>query len=102
MAGTAKFQVNYGLPTLGAAQEVATGAASAASTAFGASTCAVLLACTQDCRVLFGTAPTALSTSTLLPAGVPLVIRVEKGQSWKVAAIQEAVAGKLSVTELPE
>lgn len=102
MGATAKVQVLYGLPPLGAAQDVVIGAGSLQSNAFAATTVSVLLASTSDCRIAFGTNPTATATSTLLPAGVPLPVRVEKGQSYKVAVIQESAAGKLSVTELPE
>lgn len=84
---------------LGAAQEVTTGAASAASTAFGAQTFAVLLSATAACRILVGDGtPTALATSTYLPANVFLTVTCNPGQ--RVAAIQESGAGKLSVTEL--
>jgi len=53
-------------------------------------------------RILFGTNPTALATSTLLPAGVPVPFQVLKGAAWKVAAIRETADGKLSITEMTE
>jgi len=84
---------------LGAAQEVAIGASSAASTAFGAQTYGIRLCSTAACRYIVsdGT-PTAVATSTLLPPSWVEVVQVNPGQ--KVAVIQETAGGKLSVTEL--
>jgi hypothetical protein len=83
----------------GTAQEVTTGAASAASSAFGSQTFAIRVSCTVACRIIVGDGtPTALATSAYLPANVIEYIRVSPGQ--KIAAIQETGAGKLSVTEL--
>jgi hypothetical protein len=71
------MDVTYGVPAaVVAPQEVTIGAASAQSAAFNA--------------------------ATLLPANMPLPFKVQKGASWKVAAIQELAAGKLSITELPD
>lgn len=84
---------------LGAAQEVTTGAASAASAAFGSQTYAIRLAASAACRYVVGDGtPTAVATSAYLPADWVEVVTVSPGQ--KVAAIQESGAGKLSVTEL--
>jgi len=84
---------------LGAAQEVAIGASSAASTAFGAQTYQVRLAATSACRVRIadGT-PTANATDAYLPPDKPEYFTCTPGQ--KVAVIQEAAAGKLSVVEI--
>jgi hypothetical protein len=83
----------------GTAQEVTTGAASAASAAFAAQTYAIRVTATAACRIIVGDGtPTALATSAYLPPNVVEYIRVSPGQ--KVAAIQEVGAGKLSVTEL--
>jgi len=84
---------------LGAAQEVAIGSASAASTAVGPETFQVRVAATSACRVRIGDGtPTALSTDTYLPADQPEYFTCTPGQ--KVAVIQESAAGKLSVTEI--
>jgi hypothetical protein len=83
----------------GTAQEVTTGAASAASAAFASQTYAIRVSATAACRIIVGDGtPTAIATSTYLPANVIDYIRVSPGQ--KIAAIQEVGAGKLSVAEL--
>ncbi len=84
---------------LGAAQEIAIGAASAASSAFGASTYQVRVAATSGCRIRIGDGtPTAVATDSYLPADKPEYFTCTPGQ--KIAVIQESAAGKLSVTEL--
>lgn len=84
---------------LGTQQEVTIGAASASCTnAVGATTLAVRLCATVDCRIVFAATPTALATSTLLPALCPEYFEIEPG--FKVAVIQESAAGKLSITEV--
>lgn len=88
-----------GMYRLGAAQEVTTGAASAASTAFGSQTYAIRIAATAACRFVVGDGtPTATATDAYLPANEVEVFTVTPGQ--KIAAIQETAAGKLSVVEL--
>jgi hypothetical protein len=82
-----------------AAQEVTVGAASAASSAFGTQTYVLRLAATTACRVRIGDGtPTAVATDTLLPANFPEYFVCTPGQ--KVAVIQEAAGGKLSITEM--
>lgn len=78
------------LPAL-AAQSVAVGAASAASTVLQAGTGLVRLCADVACRVIVGTGtPTALATSMLLASGVPeyFAVRPGSGASLKVAVIQ--------------
>ena len=83
----------------GAAQEVAIGAASATSAAFGAQTYQVRLAATSACRIRIGDGtPTALATDSYLPADRPEYFTCTPGQ--KIAVVQEAAIGKLSVTEV--
>jgi hypothetical protein len=84
---------------LGAAQEVTTGVASAASGAFGSQTRQIRVAATAACRIRVdnGT-PTATATDTYLPADTVEWLDVTPGQ--RIAAIQETAAGKLSVTEI--
>jgi hypothetical protein len=84
---------------LGAAQDVAIGAASAASAAFGAQTYQVRVAATSACRIRIGDGtPNALATDSYLPADRPEYFTCTPGQ--KIAVIQEAAGGKLSVTEV--
>lgn len=84
---------------LGPAQEVAVGAASAASTAFGSQTYGVRICSTVACRYVVGDGtPAALATSAYLPPNWVEVLTCSPGQ--KVAVIQETAGGKLSVVEL--
>jgi hypothetical protein len=82
---------------LGTAQEVAIGAASAASAAFGAQTYQVRVVATSACRVGDGT-PAALAADSYLPADRPEYFTCTPGQ--RIAVIQESAGGKLSVTEV--
>lgn len=85
---------------LGAAQNVAIGAASAASSAFGSQTRQIRVATTGAChfRVGDGT-PTAVATDSLLPTGVVDYITVGPGQ--KLAVIQDgASTGNINITEM--
>lgn len=83
---------------LGAAQEVATGAASATSAAFAGDTQMIRVVCTAACRIKIGSAPVAAAADPLLPANTVEYIAVSGGE--QIAAIQEAAAGKLSITEI--
>jgi hypothetical protein len=84
---------------LAAAQDVTVGAASAASTAFGAQTFQIRVAATTACRIKVGDGtPTAAATDALLPANQVDYLSCTPGQ--KIAVIQEAAGGKLSVTEI--
>ena len=98
--------VNSGniMPTikLGTAQEVTIGASSAQSTIIGTAgqtpNKLVRLSATSACRIVTsGTNPTATATSTYLPANVIEFTEITPGD--KIAVIQEAAAGKLSITE---
>jgi len=93
----------------GAAQQVAIGAASAASTAFGSQTYWIRIVASGSltttnlgCRILIGDGtPTAVATSPFLPYQWVEFVAVNPGQ--KIAVIQDgtAVAGNnLSITEL--
>lgn len=83
---------------LGASQNVSLTTTSAASSAFGAQTYQVLLVATAASNIVIsdGT-PTALTTSTLLPANFPMLFTCTPGQ--KVAGVTASTA-TLSVTEM--
>lgn len=72
---------------------------SAQSAAFAASTKYIRLVSTTACWIQFGANPTATTTtpSILLAANVPEFFGVTPGQ--KVAGIQDAAGGKLSIAE---
>ena len=78
----------------GVAQNVAVGAASAQSAALGSPV--VRLVSTTDCHVLFGSNPTALATSMFLPAKQPEYFVCLPTD--KIAVIQDAAGGNLSIT----
>src|SRR5262249_17809876 len=81
-----------GTGRLGASQDVAFGASSAASAAFGTQSYKVRLVATSDCRRRIGDGPpTAVATDTYLPALAAEYFTVTPGQ--KVAAIHVASAG---------
>lgn len=95
----------HAVPTLrpvpGSAQDVTVGAASAQTTnAISSGIEAARVVSTTDCRYLIGTNPTALATSTLLPAGVVEIIRIPAGGTTKIAFIQESAGGTANVTEM--
>lgn len=86
--------------SIGTSQTITTGAASALLTnAFGPYTTVVRLVATAACHVKIGN-PTATATASdpYLPANTPWFIEVAPGQ--KIAAIQNAAAGVLHVTEM--
>lgn len=83
----------------GSGQKIATGAASVDSAAVGGSTYAVLLSCTADCHIEIGVAPVATANSPMLKALHPgLVIGISPGE--KVAVLEDAAAGSLSMVEM--
>ena len=89
------------LPTVkwGTAANVAFTGTSAQSSALGTtggSNVLVRLTATAACRILEGSNPTAVATSTLLPAGVVEFVEVTAGN--KLAVIQDSAAGTLSIT----
>ncbi len=82
-------------------QDVTTSGTSAThTTAFGAQTHVVRLACTTATRYRVGpgSGDTAVATDTLLPVDSIELINVRPGE--KVYAVNEASAGKLNVTEM--
>lgn len=80
-------------------QTITTGAVSAALTnPFGTYTTIVRLCATAACHVKLGATPTATASDMYLPANTVMYIEVAPGQ--KVAAIQNAAAGVLHVTEM--
>lgn len=82
----------------GTSIEVASGATSAQSAAVSANCRMIRVTCTAAARIAIGASPTAAATSTLInPAGPEFIV---VSGSDKVAAIQEAVAGKVSITEV--
>lgn len=58
----------------------------------------VRLCSTEDCYIVAGTAPTATTGGTFLPANCPEYFRVEAG--LKIAAIKSETAGVLSITQM--
>ena len=78
----------------GAPQVVAYVGSSVQSAAIGGPV--VRVVSTTDCHIAFGANPTATATSMLLPAKVPEYFICSPTD--KVAAIQDAAGGNLSVT----
>lgn len=68
------------------------------SSALNARTTVVRLVATTNCHVKFGSNPTATTSDIYLPAGVVEYFKVSA--SDKVAAIKNADAGNLYVTEM--
>lgn len=90
--------INAAFFKLGTSQEVASGAASVQSVAFSAGCKAIRVSTTAACRFLIGSNPTALATSPLLMPADAEYFAVEG--SDKIAVIQEAAAGKVSIAEV--
>ena len=85
---------NYGLrPTT--VQMMSSSGTSSQSSAFGAYTLYVRICADADCHILFGSSPTATSSSIFIPADQPEIFKVNPGE--KVAAIGSA---NVSVSEL--
>lgn len=82
---------------LGTAQKVSYTASSAVGSAFGTGTRIVRVYATTDCHIRFGTTPTAVTTDTFIPAGVPEYFAVNAGV--KIAAVRNSASGDLYVTE---
>jgi len=95
-------QVAFGIPAIGTTQVFAVTNSSVASTAFGANTTMIRIACSLGhCHYQIGTTPTAnLTTSPMMPNNSIEIIRVNPGQ--KIAVIKDAGVGSstISVTEL--
>ena len=85
---------NYGLrPTT--VQMMSSSGTSSQSSAFAAYTYYVRICADADCHILFGSSPTAASSSIFIPADQPEIFKVNPGE--KVAAIGSA---NVSVSEL--
>lgn len=89
--------VGTGRILAGLSQDVAIGAASAASTAFSAETYKVRVKVTSDCRVRITQNPTAISTDTYMSAGDTEWFTCNPGE--KIACIQVSASGTMNVTE---
>lgn len=57
----------------------------------------IRIVCTQDCFIVFGTAPTATTSDTFILANSVEYFRISPGE--KVAAIRSTTSGTLYVTE---
>jgi len=95
-------QVAFGIPAIGTTQVFSVTNSSVASTAFGANTTMIRIACSLGhCHYQIGTAPTAnLTTSPMMPNNSLEIIKVTPGQ--KIAFIKDAAvtSATVSVTEL--
>jgi hypothetical protein len=95
-------QVAFGIPAIGTTQVFSVTNSSVASTAFGANTTMISLACSLGhCHYQIGTTPTAsVTTSPMMPNNFSEIIRVTPGQ--KIAVIKDAAvtSSTFSVTEL--
>jgi len=80
---------------LGASQNIASGAGSTQSTAFGPQTYQVRVVATAAVNIRIGENPTAVATDSLLPANFPDYFAVTPGQ--KLAAIGTAT---VNLTEM--
>ncbi len=94
--------VPMGVASLGTTQIFTVTNSSVQSTAFGANTTMIRLACSSGhCHISIGANPTAnLTTSAMIVNNFPEIIRVSPGQ--KIAVIKDATvtSATLSVTEL--
>ena len=84
--GGAVVQTSHEPPL--AEQTVAIGGSSAQSSAFNAQTTLIRLHCDAICSVLFGTNPTAAAINQRYAANQTEYKTVPRGQSYKVAVIQ--------------
>ena len=94
--------VPMGVASLGTTQIFTVTNSSVQSTAFGANTTMIRVACSSGhCHISIGANPTAnLTTSAMIPNNFSEIIRVSPGQ--KIAVIKDATVASatLSVTEL--
>ena len=94
--------VPMGVPSLGTTQVFTVTNSSVQSTAFGASTTMIRVACSLGhCHFAIGASPTAsLTTSPMMPNNSIEIIRVSPGQ--KIAVIKDSgvTSSTFSVTEL--
>ncbi len=82
---------------LGTVQTISVAASSAAGSAVASTTRIVRLYSTTNCHVRFGSAPTAVTTDTFLPAGVPEYFGINPGEI--IAVIRNSADGTLYITE---
>ena len=86
---------------LGSTQTISVTSSSAAnSTAFAAGTTAVRVVSTTDCHIIFGTSPTATTSTAYLPANQVEYFKVPVPGTSKLAAIRANADGTLYVTEM--
>lgn len=94
--------VPLGVPSLGTTQVFTVTNSSVQSTAFGASTTMIRVACSLGhCHFAIGASPTAsLTTSPMMPNNSTEIIRVSPGE--KIAVIKDSgvTSSTFSVTEL--
>ena len=84
---------------LGSTQTISVTSSSAAnSTAFANGTTAVRVVSTTDCHIIFGTSPTATTSTAYLPANQVEYFKADEGD--KIAAIRANADGTLYVTEM--
>jgi hypothetical protein len=83
----------------GTTQNITTSGTSQASSAVGASTAIVRIAVNADTYIAVGSAPTATTSSMLIPSGGTEFIAVNKGTD-KIAVLQVSASGIASITEL--
>jgi hypothetical protein len=82
------YQAAHQIPL--AEQTVAIGGTSTASSAFQTNTVLVRIVCDASASFEFGTAPTATTSTALLPSGVIEYFIVPAGQGFKVAVISNS------------
>jgi hypothetical protein len=83
----------------GTIQNFTTSGTSQASSAVGSGTTIVRIAVNQDTYIALGSAPTATTSSMLMPAGGVEFLAVTSGVT-KIAVLQVSSAGIASITEL--
>ena len=93
-----QLQRIHGLPGVAIAKAF-TGASSQSAALTNNKT--YILCATEDCHYLISAAPTALTTSTFLAAGVPWPITIpDNGITYLVGVIQKDTAGTLTITPM--
>lgn len=86
LIGSGNFQIEVPMLSAAISQNVAVSGTSAQSTALDPDTRFVLLVAGEDCRIVADENPTALSTSTLLLAGVPIYFGIDSAHKIAVIA----------------
>ena len=86
-------------PIAGSGQNLAIGAASVASAAFGAGVQMIMVSAMGNCHIALGNAPVATATDLLVKAtDPPLLLTIAAGQ--KLAVIQDGAAtGNLNIVQ---